>query len=218
MQTNNKERLMEVVWFVVVVALFVVSVKTLRSGQLQTELESFGVWAAVILVLLKASTLIIAPLGGTPLYLLGGALFGNVNGLLLTLFGDVLGSTVCFYLSRIYGPKVLKFFAGSSNVDRVLKTVSLLDNTKSFVKARVGFISIPELLAYASGLSRINFWTFTLINTLFYLPVDIILVFFGSKVATLSVKYFLLYPLILMIFPIIGFLALYKDYEKRGEV
>jgi len=216
MRNNTKiyEKLIEIVWFVVVIAIFVVSIKMIRNGELQSELANFGILAPLVLVVLKASTLIIAPLGGTPLYLIAGALFGNVKGLLLVLLGDVLGSTICFYLSRIYGEKVLKFFAGSQNVGRVLKTVSLISNTKSFVKARLGFVSIPELLAYASGLSKINFWTFTFINTLFYLPVDIVLVFFGSQVAGLSLKYFFLYPFILAIFPIIGFFALYKDYEK----
>jgi len=95
-----------------------------------------------------------------------------------------------------------------------LKAVSLLDNTKSFVKARFAFLSMPELLAYAAGLSKIHFWTFASINLLFYIPIDIILVFFGSQFANLSVKYFFLYPLILGIFAASGFFALYKDYQK----
>jgi len=210
----KKEKIIEIVWFLVVLALFVVSIKMLRSGTLQSQIISFGIWAPIILIILKSSTLIIAPLGGTPLYLLAGAVFGNVNGLVLVLVGDILGSTVCFYLSRIYGVKILSFFVGSQNVERVLNTVDLLKNTKSFTKARLGFISLPELLAYASGLSKINFWKFTIINTLFYIPVDIVLVFFGSQIAGLSLKYYLLYPLLLAIFPLIGFFALYKDYQK----
>lgn len=210
----NKEKVIEAVWLLVVTVLFIVSIKMIRSGELATQVASFGIWAPLVLVVLKASTLIIAPLGGTPLYLLSGALFGKVNGLLLALLGDVIGSTVCFYLSRIYGQKVLGFFAGPQNVSRIVKTVSLLGNTKSFVKARIGFISMPELLAYASGLSRIKFLTFSLINTLFYIPVDIVLVFLGSQIVDIPAKYFFVYPLILFLFALVGFSALYKDYQK----
>ena len=216
--TKSYEKFIEVIWFVIVVALFVFSIKMIRSGELQTELASFGIWTPIILILLKASTLVIAPLGGTPLYLLAGALFGNVNGLLLALLGDLLGSTICFYLSRIYGQKALGFFAGSQNVERVLKTVNIISTTRSFSKARLGFVSMPELLAYAAGLSKISFWKFTIVNILFYIPVDIVLVFFGSQIAEVSLKYFFVYPLVLGIFAAAGFLALYKDYQKEEGI
>ena len=211
----KKEKIIEIVWFVVVIALFVVSVKMIRSGELQSQISGFGIWAPVVLVLLKATTLIIAPLGGTPLYLLAGALFGNLNGLLLAILGDLIGSTVCFYLSRIYGEKVLGFFAGSQNVERIKKTVNIVSSTGSFIKARLGFVSMPELLSYAAGLSKINFWKFSIINILFYIPVDIVLVFFGSQMAQVSPKYFFVYPLVIAIFAVGGFLALYKDYQKQ---
>lgn len=210
----KKEKIIEIVWFLVITVIFIVSIKLIRSGELEREIAMFGVWAPFILVFLKATTLVIAPLGGTPLYILGGAMFGNVNGLLLTLLGDVIGSSICFYLSRLYGVKVISFFAGSQNVDKILKIVSLVENSKSFVKARFAFISMPEFLSYASGLSKINFWKFTIINIIFYIPVDAILVFFGSKIATVSLKYFFVYPLVLGIFALAGFVALYKDYEK----
>lgn len=210
----KKEKIIEIIWFILIVVLFIVSIKLIRSGQLQEEIASFGILAPLILVFLKMTTLVVAPLGGTPLYLLGGAMFGNLNGLFLTLLGDVLGSSICFYISRLYGTRVISFFVGSQNVDKILKTVSLIENGKSFVKARFAFISMPELLAYASGLSKINFWKFSVINLLFYIPVDIVLVFFGSKIADVSLKYFFIYPLVLGLFAAAGFLALYKDYEK----
>ncbi len=210
----KKEKIIEAVWFVLILGLFIVSVILIKNGSLQERVASFGIWAPLILLVFKISTLVIAPLGGTPIYLLSGALFGNFNGLMLMLLGDLLGSSICFYLSRIYGLKVLKFFVGGQNVERILKTVSLLDNKKSFIKARFAFISMPELLSYASGLSKINFWTFSVINLLFYIPIDIVLVFFGSQIASLSIKYFFIYPLVLGLFALSGFLALYKDYQK----
>jgi uncharacterized membrane protein YdjX (TVP38/TMEM64 family) len=73
---------------------------------------------------------------------------------------------------------------------------------------------LPELLAYAAGLSKINFWKFTLINALFYLPVDFVLVFLGSQVRELSLRYFFIIPVLAVIAGLVGFGLLYKDYEK----
>ena len=210
----KREKIIEIGWFIVVVALFVVSIKMLRSGELQSEVASFGIWAPLLVLVLKMTTLVVAPLGGTPLYVLSGTVFGTTKGFLICLLGDILGSSVCFWLSRKFGIRVLNMFAGTQNVERILQTVNIISNTKSFIKARVGFMSMPELLAYASGLSKINFWTFSLINALFYIPIDIILVFFGSQITELGSKYFFVLPVLIFLVTASGFALLYKDYQK----
>ena len=211
---NKKESITQIIWFVVVTALFVFSFKLLRSGELQTVLENLGFWAPFLVIVLKMTTLIIAPLGGTPIYVLSGAVFGPTLGFILVMVGDILGSSVCFFISRKYGERVLKTFVGENNLDQVLKTVNIISTTKSFIKARLGFVSMPELLSYAAGLSKIKFSTFTLINSIFYVPVVFLYVFFGAALVELSVKYFFILPSIILIFSISGFLLLYKDYEK----
>ena len=211
---KKNQNIFEFIWFLVVIAFFVLSVGILRNEHLLETISSFGLVAPLVLIFLKAMTLVLAPLGGTPLYIFAGALFGNINGLILTLVGDILGSSICFYISRVYGQRFLSFLAGNSNVPKILNAVSFLDKGKSFVKARIAFLPMPELLSYAVGLSKINFWKFSVINALFYLPVDMALVFFGSKVADFSAKYFVVYMLILAIFGLFGFATLKKDYDK----
>lgn len=210
----KKEKVIEIIWFVVIVALFVISIKMLRSGQLQTEILKFGIWAPLLVFILKISTLVVAPLGGTPLYVLSGAVFGTVKGFLICFLGDVLGSAICFWLSRRYGVRVLNIFAGSQNVEKIQSAVKIIGNTKSFIKARIGFASMPELLAYAAGLSGLNFWKFTFINALFYIPVDIALVFFGSEISQLGTKYFFILPALVFLLASAGFFMLYQDYQK----
>lgn len=210
----RKERIIEIIWFVIVVFLFVFSIKLLKSGELQTQVASFGILAPIVLVFLKAATLVIAPLGGTPIYILSGALFGLTKGLLVVIVGDLVGSTICFWLSRKFGTKVLNFFAGPQNVEKVLKTVNIINSTKTFTKARLGFVSMPELLAYASGLSKINFWKFSIINLLFYIPVDLVYVLLGDKLVESGTKLFVIITVVVYLAAITGFALLYKDYEK----
>lgn len=211
---NKKGKIIELGWFLVVLFLFILSFGLLKSGDLEARVTSFGILAPFVVIILKMSTLIIAPLGGTPIYILAGVVFGPVKGFLLSLIGDVLGSSVCFFLSRRYGASVLSFFVGNQNKDKVLKTVNILKNNKSFFKARLGFVSMPELLAYASGLSQISFFTFTLVNTIFYIPMILGYVLFGSIITTLSFKYFLILPIFISLISLVGFFFLYKDYEK----
>lgn len=214
----KRRKIIDYLWFVVVILLFVVSIQMIRSGSLVNQIDSFGVWAPIIFVLLKISTLVIAPLGGTPLYFIAGSLFGNLPGLLLALLGDALGSTICFLLSRLYGPKVVKTFIGDKFFEKVINTVAVLKDSKSFIKARIALVSMPEILAYASGLSEINFLTFFLINMLFSLPIDFMFVFFGSQVVAIIAKYtFWFYSLISFV-TITGFWFLYRDYKKLDNI
>jgi len=197
-----------------VVVLFILSIQMIRNGSLVDQIHSFGLLAPIIFVLLKISTLVIAPLGGTPLYFIAGSLFGNATGLALAILGDVVGSTICFLLSRLYGRKVVQMFAGEAFFEKILHTVSVLRDSRSFIKARIALIAMPEILAYASGLSTINFFTFFLINTLFYLPVDFMFVFFGHAIiAAIASHAYWFYSIIFFVI-VTGFWFLYKDYKK----
>src|SRR5690606_6899275 len=98
--------------------------------------------------------------GGAILYPISGALFGFWQGLGIVLIGDALGSAACFYISRIFGTRIMKFFMTSDNFSMVEKIIERVSNKKTFVKARIFFTGFPELFAYASGFTRIPFWFF----------------------------------------------------------
>lgn len=210
----KKEKIVEIIWLVVIICLFILSIKLVRSGELQSEIASFGIWAPLVLILLKMSTLIIAPLGGVPLYILAGTLFGGFYGFFLCFLGDVLGSTACFFIGRKYGEKVVKFFVGKTFFEKIEKFASLIDNTKSFMKARIAAFNIPEILAYAAGLSRINFWKFLILHMPLYLVIDIPLVFFGSRIAHLSKSYVFITYVFVTLISGAGIFLLWKDYQK----
>ena len=214
----KRQKIIEYVWFIIIILLFVVSIQMIKSGSLVTQIDSFGIWAPIIFVLLKISTLVIAPLSGTPLYFIAGSLFGNLNGLILSLLGDFLGSTICFFLSRFYGHRIVKTLAGDKFFEKVMNTVVVLKDSKSFIKARITLIVMPEILAYASGFSKINFLTFSFINIIFYLFVDFVEVFFGSQIIVIMAEHtFLFYSLISLV-TIIGFWLLYKDYKNLENI
>lgn len=211
---QKREKVVEWIWFVIVISLFVFSIKMLRSGELQASITSLGVIAPIVAVLLKMATLVIAPLGGTPLYVISGAVFGGIWGFALMFLGDILGSTACFMISRKYGSRFIKALAGARNAEKIGETVKILEGTRSFIKARIGFVTMPELLSYAAGLSKLNFWKFSIINALFYLPVDIILIFLGSQIAQFTAKHTIAFFGVVFVISALGFLFLYKDFQK----
>ena len=82
---------------IITLALFV------DIGSLRIWVEGAGVWAPLVFIILKVSTIVIAPLSGSPLYPLVGLLFGFWPGILYVALGDFIGYTTTFFIGRKLG-------------------------------------------------------------------------------------------------------------------
>ena len=139
---------------------------TVKIGidDVRATVVSAGVYAPLIVVLLKATTLVVVPLGGAPLYPIAGAIFGFWQGLGITLIGDILGSSIAFYLSRYFGRSILHFFMTRQQIPTVERLMTRMGERKSFIKAKLFFVGFPELFAYAAGLTSISFLFFIFVH------------------------------------------------------
>ncbi len=73
-------------------------------------IESCGIWDEAAFVFLQAVQVIIAPIPGEVLNVLGGYLYGTFFGVIWSTMGTTIGSYIAFALSRRYGkPFVDKF-------------------------------------------------------------------------------------------------------------
>jgi len=66
-------------------------------------LNSLGVWRSAAFIALQAVQVIIAPIPGEVTGILGGYLYGPVNGVILSTIGLTIGSYVAFLLARVFG-------------------------------------------------------------------------------------------------------------------
>ncbi len=149
-------------------------------SQVKSWVEQAGVWGAVVFILLKISTIVIAPLSGGPLYPIVGIVFGFWPGILYVLIGDVLGVTIAFYLSRIFGQKFVRKLLSNKEESLMAKIVDHIGDKKGFFQACLASIALPEALAYGAGLSRLPYLTFIFILAPMQLVISSTLVFFGS--------------------------------------
>ena len=171
----------------VVLMLFVIfgALLLIDQSTLQTWIIQAGGWAPMVFVLAKASTLVFAPLSGGPLYPLAGALFGFNVGFVLLLLGDALGSTIAFALSRVLGRGIVERMVKEDS-GMVARVSDVMTTTKGFMLARVCLASLPEVVAYAAGLTRIGFWKFFVMqNAVGVLPTAVFC-FAGSTLVLLQ--------------------------------
>jgi len=148
---------------------------------LKVWVEKAGVWGPAVFILLKISTIVVAPLSGSPLYPLVGLLFGFWPGMLYVAFGDFLGYTIAFYISRIFGRKVVLRLISGKEEGMLARIVDHISSSKGFVQACFTGFALPEILAYGAGLSRLSYIKFISILWPFFTMITVVLVFIGSR-------------------------------------
>jgi uncharacterized membrane protein YdjX (TVP38/TMEM64 family) len=166
----------------IAVAVGVAYYITVKVGidDLRAAIHSAGIYSPLIVILLKATTIVVVPLGGAPIYAAAGAIWGFWPGLGLTIIGDILGSTVAFYLSRFFGRTIVNFMVPKEYLPVIDKLVTKLSRPKSYLQARIFFSGFMELFAYASGLTRVAYPVFIFIHIGVHVFTAALLVVFGD--------------------------------------
>jgi len=155
-----REIIVNILWLGITIGAVYLFARVVGLDALRERVAASGAWGPLIVVALKASTLVIAPLGGSPLYPIAGAVFGFWLGFVYTFVGDLLGAAIAFYISRVFGRKIVRYFVtgpGMKVVDAILR---YLGTTRGLLQARLIFFSFPEGVTYAAGLTTISFWKF----------------------------------------------------------
>lgn len=140
-----------------IILLFVFSVTYLGEEKIKLIVESSGIWAPILMIVMKILTIVVAPLSGVPLYLMAGTLFGVSEGLIYILIGDALGYSTAFFISRGFGRHLLEKFMSKNESGIVNGMVKRLSTIKGFLVTCCLFAFASELVAYAAGLSRLPF-------------------------------------------------------------
>lgn len=162
---------------------------------LRGYIERAGVWAPVLFILLKISTIVFAPLSGGPLYPLVGAFFGFFPGILYALIGDFIGYTIAFMLSRHLGHPIVRKLTAGHDRTMIARIVSHVGTAKGFLQACLALGFAPDLLSYGAGLSRLPYPIFIAIIMPLSAVVSTILVLFGSALGGGSdITYALMLP------------------------
>ena len=136
---------------------------------LQSFLLQFGIWTPLAFFLLQLFQIIIAPIPGGTVGLVGGALFGTIGGFLISAAGTLAGSVIVFLLSKRFGrPFVIKFVSP--------ELLEKYDHIKASRLNTVLFLIFlfplfpDDMLCFIAGLSPMPVKTFILIVMLARTP------------------------------------------------
>jgi uncharacterized membrane protein YdjX (TVP38/TMEM64 family) len=171
--------------------LLLTGILLIRSGvsidEIQGFIESKGAYAPLMYIGAYA-VLTVCFVPGSPLTLLGGALFGSFLGTLYTIVGASLGALSAFLISRIVRGKLPR--ASTTSAIRVQ-----LERYDARIKEN-GFLTVLFLrfvplfpfngLNYALGLTSVRFRAYAWGTVLGIIPGTFAYTYFGDALATLN--------------------------------
>ncbi len=202
LKSEKKDIIENIIGLLIVIICIGAALYFLDFSNIQNTILSAGIWAPIILIIAKALTIIFAPLSGSALYPVAGAIFGFGPGLIYIIIGDLIGSIISFSISRKFGQKIVEKMLSKNNMPTAQKIISMIETTKGFLFARVCFSPMPEIVSYAAGLTKINFWKFVTIHNIVGIIPSIILVGGGDVLVN-----YLHDPKLVLAFVIFGVLA-----------
>jgi uncharacterized membrane protein YdjX (TVP38/TMEM64 family) len=148
---------------------------------LRRWLAPLGAWTpAVFVALLAVRPLTLLP--GQPFTAVGGLLFGAIPGTVYALLGSLLSAALVFGLSRRFGTRFVKRFAGE-NFEALQRTTRRHDLKLAAVATINPLIPTDMILALAAA-SGARFWPTALGTLVGTLPGTWITAQFGSALGT----------------------------------
>lgn len=140
-----------------------------------------GPGGPLVLILLQMLQVVVAPLPGTVISLVGGYIFEAFWATVYAMIGTTIGFLVVFIISKRYGRSVMKYFIST---DKLAKYDEVASSKGAFAFIAVGFLFpfIPDpVLGYIAGTTPIPTRVLMVICVLMRLPGTIMTSLVGSQ-------------------------------------
>jgi uncharacterized membrane protein YdjX (TVP38/TMEM64 family) len=169
---------------------------------LRVWIEQMGPWAPLVFVGLNVIQIVVAPIPGYPIQVLGGLLFGFGPGSIYTVGGMTLGGTLAAWLGRRLGRPWLEKRMGAETLTRWSELAHINSFWTWWIILLIPFGDIPYFIA---GLSRIRLRTFALAILTSRGPFTILIVWTGDRVVNFPLTWIALIMAVAVLTVIIGF-------------
>ena len=132
--------------------------------------DSWGMAGPLVFIGLQILQVVVFVIPGEVPQIAGGFLFGISRGLLFSIVGIAIGSTVSFFLARFLG---VPFVSALFSEKQVRKLTKILEAPRSTIAFFLFYLipGIPkDIFCYVIGLTSMKFWIFMMISLVGRMP------------------------------------------------
>jgi len=189
---------------------------SINENTIYDYVKSWGIYGSIIFIFIQAFTIVFPPAPNLIPMIAGGILFGVKLGILLSFIGVMVGISVNFYLTRIFGRRIIEKILNKQELSFIDKFVDKIN-----WRIITLFPFIPGMYAdlggYSAGLSKMSFKKYFFAIGLGYL----ILVSFANILGRIVIQNEILRGVLITVL-IIGMVSiflilLFRFLKKRME-
>lgn len=164
--------------------------------------EQFGPLAPVAFFLINVIQIVVAPIPGYPVQIMGGALFGFIPGAIYTVAGMLVGGVAAAWLGRWLGRPWLEKQLNPATLERW----SAIAHINSFwTWWLLLLIPVGDFVYFVAGLSKIRLRTFALAILCSRGPFTVFIVWTGSSAMSMSLNWLALAMAVVGLIVLVGF-------------
>lgn len=175
--THHKKELVVIVLYILFLTFITWGFSKIGIDNIKEIISKGGLLSPILFIIFHASTIIVAPFEGSFLMLASGTLFGYFWGVVYTIIAGFLGSSVNFWISRIYGIKIVEKLLGHKVIENINKLATRI-NEHPILLIPLMATGLFDIVGYAAGLTKIEYKKFliavsfsSLINVPIYVAV-----------------------------------------------
>jgi len=121
-------------------------------------------WSVPVFILLKAVSVVFAPLSGGALYVIAPSLWSWWLAILYVTIGNAIGISVAYWLGYRYADRAIGWFIGKKSLGQAHSIVDKVRGYWQFLSFRVLFFPLEDLINFVAGMARVPFWWFFLVS------------------------------------------------------
>lgn len=178
-------------------------------------IQQFGVYAMVISFALMVLGSVIAPIPSFLVTLANAAIFGWVQGAILSWSSAMVGAALCYFIAHAFGRDVVVKFTTENALDALDGYFEKYGKHTILVCRLLPFMSF-DIVSYAAGLTSMSFWSFFLATGIGQLPATIVYSYVGGQFSG-AAKGLFIGLLMLFSLSIMGYIIKQVYYEKNKD-
>lgn len=157
----------------------VVYLTNLDLEGLKKYILSFGILAPIVSFLLMILQSVAAPLPAFVITFANAAIFGWINGAILSWISSMAGATLCFYIAKFLGRDTVEKLTSKFALKSVDKFFDTYGKYTILIARLLPFVSF-DLISYAAGLTSMSFISFFIATGIGQLPATIVYSYVGG--------------------------------------
>ncbi len=167
--------------FTVFYAVMILLLRAIGLENAHQFIQQAGGWAPFVFVMLCALSLVIAPLSGSSIFIVGGTLFDKEQALLLGFIASILGCSINFWMSRKMGRGMVAHLIGKNHLEKLDRFTKRLEGHRGIFYLTLMMPLAQDMISYAAGLTPLSYSRFAIALILSTVPLVTTYVYLGSS-------------------------------------